>query len=117
MFNFDVDLAGYDMVTDAGWANLCRLKFRGPSLSTKCRKNEGNFENMIFSNEPFEDFNEKKIKYTSSLVTAADAVQNSSKFDPLGAIGGEAGPVVADLRSCREKVMSQRKAMKDTREL
>ena len=67
MLNFDVDLTGYDMVTDAGWAILCRLKFRVPSLSTKCTKNEGHFENMIFSKKPFEDFNEKKIIYTSSL--------------------------------------------------
>ena len=67
MFNFDVDLAGYDMVTDAGWAILCTLNFRGPSLSTKRTKNEGHFGNMIFSKKPFENFNEKKIKHTSSL--------------------------------------------------
>ena len=66
MFNFDVDLARYDMVTDAGWAILCTLNFRGPSLSTKRTKNEGHLENVIFSKKPFEDFNEKKIKYTSS---------------------------------------------------
>ena len=62
MFNFDVDLAGFDMVTDAGWAILSRLKIRGPSLSTKRTKNEGHFENMVFSKKPFEDFNEKKNK-------------------------------------------------------
>ena len=52
----------------------------------------------------------------NTAVTAADAVRNSARFDRWGAIDVEAGPVVADLKSCREKVMSQRKAMKDTRE-
>ena len=52
----------------------------------------------------------------NTVVTAADAVRNSARFDPWGGIDVEASPVVADLKSCREKVMSQRKAMKDTRE-
>ena len=65
MFNFDVNLAGHDMLADSGRANLCRLKFKGPSLSTKCTKNEGPFEKMSFSKKTFEGFNEKK--YTSSL--------------------------------------------------
>ena len=65
MFNFNVDLAGHDMVADSDRAKLCRLKFKGPSLSTKCTKNEGRFEKMSFS-KTFEGFNEKKIKYTSS---------------------------------------------------
>ena len=51
----------------------------------------------------------------NTAVTAADAVRNSARFDLWGAFGVEAGPVVAVLKSCREKVMSQRKAMKDTR--
>ena len=52
----------------------------------------------------------------NTAVTAADAVRNSDRFDPWRAIGVEAGPVVADLKSCREKIFSQRKAVKDTRE-
>ena len=52
----------------------------------------------------------------NTAVTAADAVRNSSKFDPWGAIGLEADPVIADLKSCREKILSQRKAVRDTRE-
>ena len=67
MFNFDVDLAGHNIVTDVGRSKLCRLNFEGPSLSTKRTKNERHFGNMIFSKEPFENFNEKKIKHTSSL--------------------------------------------------
>ena len=52
----------------------------------------------------------------NTAVTAADAVRNSARFDPWGGIDVEAGPVVADLKSCCEKVLSQWKAMKDTRE-
>ena len=52
----------------------------------------------------------------NTAVTAADAVQNSDRFDPWGAIGVEAGPVIAHLKSGREKILSQRKAVKDTRE-
>ena len=53
----------------------------------------------------------------NTAVTAADAVRNSARFDPWGAIDVEAGPVIADLKGCREKVMPQRKAVKDTPEL
>ena len=66
MFIFDLDLAGYDMVTDAGRANLCILKFGGPSLPTKRTKIEGPFENMSFSKKPFESFNEKKNTLVAS---------------------------------------------------
>ena len=52
----------------------------------------------------------------NTTVTAAEAVRNTARFDPWGAYDVEAGPVVADLKSCREKVMSQRKAMNDMRE-
>ena len=52
----------------------------------------------------------------NTAVTAADAVRNSSEFDLWGAIGVEAGPVIADLKSCQEKIVSRRKAVKDTRE-
>ena len=52
----------------------------------------------------------------NNAVTAADAVRNSSKFDPWGAIGVEGGLVFADLKLCREKVVSRQKVVKDTRE-
>ena len=52
----------------------------------------------------------------NNAVTAADAVRNNSHFDPWGAIGVGAGPVNIDLKSCHQKVLSQRKAMKSTRE-
>ena len=52
----------------------------------------------------------------NTAVTAADAVQHNSKFDPLGAIGVEAGPVITDLKSCPDMIVTRRKVVKDTRE-
>ena len=61
-------------------------------------------------------FAETGISMLNTAVTAADAVKNSSKFDTWGAIDVEAGPVIANLKSCREKTVSRRKAVRDTRE-
>ena len=61
-------------------------------------------------------FSETGISMLNTAVNAADAVQNSARSNPWGAIDVEAGPVIADLKSCREKILSQRKAVKDTRE-
>ena len=69
----------------------------------------------LFTQRTF--FSETGISMLNTAVTAADAVRNSARFDPWGAIDVEAGPVIADLKSCREKFMSQRKTVKDTREL
>ena len=60
MFNFSVVLAARRKVNEEGRATTFSLKFKAPSLKTKCTKNEGPFENMSFSENPFEDFNEKK---------------------------------------------------------
>ena len=59
---------------------------------------------------------ETGINMLNTAVTAADAVRISARFDPWGAIDVEAGPVIADFKSCPEKIMSQRKAVKDARE-
>ena len=61
-------------------------------------------------------FSETGISMLNTAVTAADALRNSARFDPWGAIDVEAGPDIIDLKSCREKILSQRKAVKDTRE-
>ena len=66
MFNFSEDMAGHDMVTDAGRATTCKRKFKAPSLQTKCAKNEEKFENMGFNGKQFEDFRRKKN--SSSLI-------------------------------------------------
>ena len=68
----------------------------------------------LFTQRSF--FSETGISMLNTAVTAADAVQNSARFDPWGAIDVEASPVIADLKSCPEKILSGRKAMKDTRE-
>ena len=65
------------------------------------------FTQRIFSSET-------GISTVNTAVTAADAVQNSSKFDPWGAIGVEAGRVIADLKSWRDEIVSRSKAVKDT---
>ena len=61
-------------------------------------------------------FSETWISMLNTAVTATNAVRNSSKFDSWGALGVDASPVIADLKSCREKIVSRRKAVKDTRE-
>ena len=61
-------------------------------------------------------FSETGIGMLNNADTAAEAARNSAHFDPWGAIGVEAGPVIIDLKFCREKILSQRKALKDTRE-
>ena len=68
----------------------------------------------LFTQRSF--FSETGISMLNTAVTAADAVRNSNRFDPWGAINVTAGPVIADLKSCRDKILSQRKAVKDTRE-
>ena len=61
-------------------------------------------------------FSESGISMLNTAVIVADAVQDSSKFEPWGAIGVDDGPIIADLKSCREKIVSRRNAVKDTRE-
>ena len=77
-------------------------------------------QDFVFVRHPLftqrSSFSETGISMLNTDVTAADAVRNSDRFDSWGAIDVEAGPVVADVKSCHEKVLSQRKAVKDTRE-
>ena len=61
-------------------------------------------------------FSETGISMLNTAVTAAAAVRNSARFDTWGAIGAKAGPVIADLKSCREKTVSRRRAVRDARE-
>ena len=61
-------------------------------------------------------FSETGISMLNTSVTAADAVRHHCNLYPWGAIGVEAGPVIADLKSCREKLVPRRRAVKVTRE-
>ena len=49
-----------------------------------------------------------------TAVAVADVVRHNSEFDPWGSAGVEAGPLTADLKSCREKIVLRIKAIKDT---
>ena len=68
----------------------------------------------LFTQRSF--FSETGISMLKTAVTAADVVWNSFKFDPSGAIGVEAVPVIADLKSYREKIVSPRKVVEHARE-
>ena len=61
-------------------------------------------------------FSDSGIRMLNTAVISADSIRNSSKFDHWGALGVEASPVIADLKSCRKKNNSRRKAVIDTRE-
>ena len=61
-------------------------------------------------------FSKTVISMLNTAVIATDAVRISAKFGPWEAIGVEAGPVIAHLKSCRGKSVSRRKAVRDTRE-
>ena len=61
-------------------------------------------------------FSETGISMLNTAVAAADALRHNSEFHPWGAIGVETGPVIANIKSCREKVVLRRKAFKDTQE-
>ena len=60
-------------------------------------------------------FSQTGISMLNTAVAAADAVRHSSELDPWCAIRVEAGPVISDLKRCRETIVLQRKAVKDTR--
>ena len=68
----------------------------------------------LFTQRSF--FSEFGISMLNTAVTAADTVQNNARFDPWGPLGVEDGAVIADLKSCREKIVSRRKVVKDTPE-
>ena len=61
-------------------------------------------------------FSETVISMLKTVVAAADVVRHSSEFNRRRAFGVEVGPVLADLKLRREKVVLRRKTLKDTRE-
>ena len=52
----------------------------------------------------------------NTAITAAFAVRHRFKIDSWGTIVVEAGPVIADLNSCRENIVSRRKAVENIQE-
>ena len=69
---------------------------------------------LLFTQRNF--FYETGISVLNTAVAAADAVRDSSEFDPWRAFGLETGPVIADINTCREKLVLRRKKVKDTRD-
>ena len=63
LFNFYVVFAGHDKVNDAGRASTRAGANSKPHHYKQSTKTGGPFENMSFSKNPFEDFNEKKKQY------------------------------------------------------
>ena len=61
-------------------------------------------------------YSEIEIRTLNTAIAAADVVQHSSEFGLWRATGLKAGPVIADLKSCREKALLWKKTVKDTRE-
>ena len=61
-------------------------------------------------------FSETGISMLNTAVAAANAFRHNSEFDPWRKIGVEAGPVIADLKSCRQEVVVRKKTFKHTRE-
>ena len=61
-------------------------------------------------------FSDTGTTMLNTAVAATDAVRHSSEFEPWGAIGVGADPMIADLKSCQMKVVLRGKAVKDTRE-
>ena len=66
MFNFDVILAGHDMVTDAGRATTCRRKCETPCLQKSIEIEEPS-ENMGFNGKTVWKF--RTIKRTETLLS------------------------------------------------
>ena len=60
---FYVILARLDMVNDAARVTRRRLKFKGLSLPTKCRKNEGLSKTWVLTRKQFEVFRQNKIHF------------------------------------------------------
>ena len=68
----------------------------------------------LFTQKNF--FSDTGISISSTAFAAADAVRHSSKVDPWGVIGVEVGPVIANLKSFREKVVLRNMTVKVRRE-
>ena len=61
-------------------------------------------------------FSETGISMLNTAVDASNAVRHSSEFDAWRAFKVQAGPMIAELKSCREIVESRKKAVRDTRQ-
>ena len=70
--------------------------------------------NPLLTQENF--FSETWINMLNTAFAPADTVQNGSDIDFWRGFGLEAGPLIDELKACREKVLMRRKKVEDTRE-
>ena len=66
MFNFYIELAGLDLLSDAGTTTTCRRKTK-PHDDEQKYKNEQSFEKKGFNGKTVWRFQTKKIRKTFSL--------------------------------------------------
>ena len=66
MFNFYVDLAGPDLITDAGGAAKCGRKLNAPWFQNKVQKMKDLSKTWVLTGKQFEDFRRKKEKKQNS---------------------------------------------------
>ena len=60
IFNFNVDLAGHDMVTDAGNSTTCRRKRNPLDYKQNVQKQKDLPKTWVLKGTQFEDVNQKK---------------------------------------------------------
>ena len=60
MFNFYLDLAGHDMVTEASRTTTCMRKIKPHDYEQKVQKMKDLSKTWVFKGKQFEDFRQKK---------------------------------------------------------
>ena len=60
MFNFCVDLAGHDLVSDAGTTTTCMRKIKPHVYEQKVQKMKDLSKIWVLTGKQFEDFRQKK---------------------------------------------------------
>ena len=94
------------MITDAGRATKCRLKFEGPSISTKCTKIEWPFENMGFNGKTFRRFQTKKKQIEMHFWCRLKIISGRKTDFPLKNYFGPFFLVIPNMTSLREQLAS-----------
>ena len=87
MFNFYVDLAGHDMVTDASGTTTCWRKIKPHDYEQKVQKMKDLSKTWVLKRKQFEDFRQKKdrniILNLSKHPVERTALKNNNWIWPL----------------------------------
>ena len=62
MFNFYVNLAGHDWVSDAGTTTTCMRKIKTHDYEQKVQKMKNLLKTRVLKGKQFEDFRQKKVQ-------------------------------------------------------